>query len=84
MFAGSYMLQCCIGISYTFPLPFPRQECASLRLELSQRHSDDSQSALSELASLKDAAFREARDEWEKERDGLLRKVRRYHCRMGL
>ena len=52
-----------------------RQECASLRLELSQRHSEDSRTALNELASLKDSAMVEARNHWEKERERLLKRV---------
>ena len=52
-----------------------RQECASLRRELSQRHSEDSNTALTELASLKDTAMKQAREQWEMEKVGLLNKV---------
>ena len=53
-----------------------RQECASLRAELSHRYSDDSHTALMELAGLKDGAMREAQGRWEEERKGLVKKVR--------
>ena len=52
-----------------------RQESSSLRQELSQRHSEDSKAALSELASLKDSAMKKAKQHWEEERTKLLKKV---------
>ena len=52
-----------------------RQESSSLRQELSQRHSEDSKAALSELASLKDSAMKEAKQQWEEEQAKLLKKV---------
>jgi hypothetical protein len=53
-----------------------RQESSSLRQELSQRHSEDSKAALSELASLKDSAMKKAKRQWEDEQTKLLKKVR--------
>ena len=53
-----------------------RDECGHVRKELSERHTQDSHAALAELASLKDAAMREAREEWERERRRLEGKVR--------
>ena len=52
-----------------------RQESSSLRQELSQRHSEDSKTALSELASLKDSAMNKAKQQWEEEQAKLLKKV---------
>lgn len=52
-----------------------RQECSSLRQELSQRHSEDSKAALSELASLKDSAMKKAKQQWEEEQTKLLKRV---------
>ena len=52
-----------------------RQECASLRAELSQRYSNDSHTALAELANLKDGAMKEAHGRWEEERRRLMAKV---------
>ena len=48
-----------------------------MRAELSQRHGEDSRAALTELASLKDAAMRQARETWEREKAALTRKVRK-------
>lgn len=56
-------------------LPEIRKECGLLRQELSQRHSEDSKAALSELASLKDGAMKQAKLEWEEEQAKLLNKV---------
>lgn len=60
-----------------------RQECASLRAELSHRYSDDSHTALMELAGLKDGAMREAQGRWEEERKGLVKKVHVCVCVYG-
>lgn len=63
---------------HTFPAIY-RQECVSVRQELSQRHSEDSKAALSELASLKDSAMKQAKQKWEEERAILLKKVTNWH-----
>ena len=52
-----------------------RRECSLLRQELSQRHSEDSKAALSELASLKDSAMKQAKLQWDEEQANLLKKV---------
>lgn len=52
-----------------------RQESSSLRQELSQRHSEDSKAALSELASLKDRDMKKAKESWEEEQTKLLKEV---------
>ena len=55
-----------------------RQECSSLRQELSQRHNEDSSAALTELARLNDSAMKQAKQRWQEERDRLLKKVKKY------
>lgn len=57
-----------------------RRDCASLRVELSQHHNEDTQSALAELASLKDGLLRQAQEEWENDKRELIGKV----CHIGL
>ena len=52
-----------------------RKECGLLRQELSQRHSEDSKAALSELARLKDSAMSQAKLQWEEKQAELLKKV---------
>ena len=64
-----------IVVAYSCFILYLRDECARLRLELSERHGQDSRAGLAELASLKDAAMREAREEWERERRRLEEKV---------
>ena len=55
---------------------FPtRRETASVRTELTQRHSEEKRMALEELAGLKDTAFRLAGENWEREKRQLLDKV---------
>ena len=62
-----------------FSLVIYRQECGSLRQELSQRHSEDSSTALKELAKLKDDVMKQAKQRWEEERSRLLKKVMYSH-----
>ena len=66
-----------------YPLKFNvhRQESSLLRQELSQRHSEDSKAALSELANLKDSAMKQAKQLWEEEQITLLKQVLAWYLR---
>ena len=64
-----------------YPLNVHRQESSLLRQELSQRHSEDSKAALSELANLKDSAMKQAKQLLEEEQIRLLKQVLGWYLR---
>ena len=52
-----------------------RTKLSSLRQELQQQYNEMNQAALNKTIDLKDKAFKEAEQEWEKDKDRLLQKV---------
>ena len=52
-----------------------RTELSSLRQKLQQQYNEMNQAALNKTIDLKDKAFKEAEQEWEKDKNRLLQKV---------
>ena len=52
-----------------------RTELSSLRQELQQQYNEMNQAALNKTIDLKDKAFKEAEQKWEKDKNRLLQKV---------
>lgn len=57
------------------PPPPVRNELEGLRRDLTEAHSSSLKEALARLGQQRDAAMREARDAWDRERERLREKV---------
>ena len=68
-----------VGSLHPLYLCLRREECSSLRNELSERHQKDSRAAVTELIQRKEEELRVANDKWRQEVEILNKKVSKDH-----